>query len=117
MSASVASAIALRRGAGGCSRRSGVMVEPVQGEGGVRPAGLQFLRDLRAACDEFGLLLALELREEKAPDVVRLGIEEGVLLNATGPTTIRLAPPLTLTVAEAEEALAKLTRALERVSA
>jgi predicted acetylornithine/succinylornithine family transaminase len=62
-----------------------------------------------------GLLLAVELREEKAPDVVRLGIEEGVLLNATGPTTIRLAPPLTLTVAEAEEALDKLNRALSRL--
>src|ERR687883_148592 len=37
-----------------------IMVEPIQGEGGVRPAALQFLRDLRAACDEFGLLLALD---------------------------------------------------------
>ena len=37
-----------------------VLVEPIQGEGGVRPASLQFLRDLRAACDEFGLLLALD---------------------------------------------------------
>ncbi len=37
-----------------------ILVEPVQGEGGVRPASLQFLRDLRAACDEFGLLLALD---------------------------------------------------------
>lgn len=37
-----------------------ILVEPVQGEGGVRPASLQFLRDLRAACDEYGLLLALD---------------------------------------------------------
>jgi acetylornithine/N-succinyldiaminopimelate aminotransferase len=36
------------------------MIEPVQGEGGVRPADLRFLRDLRAVCDEFGLLLALD---------------------------------------------------------
>jgi acetylornithine/N-succinyldiaminopimelate aminotransferase len=62
-----------------------------------------------------GLLLAIELKAEKAPDVVRLGIEEGVLLNATGPTTIRMAPPLTLTAAEAEEAVDKFRRALERV--
>jgi len=62
-----------------------------------------------------GLLLAIELKAEKAPDVVRLGIEEGVLLNATGPTTIRMAPPLTLTVAEAEEAVDKFRRALGRV--
>lgn len=39
---------------------AGIMIEPVQGEGGVRPADLQFLRDLRATCDEFGLLLALD---------------------------------------------------------
>ncbi|WP_198669044.1 aspartate aminotransferase family protein [Elioraea thermophila] len=39
---------------------AGIIVEPVQGEGGVRPASLQFLRDLRATCDEFGLLLGLD---------------------------------------------------------
>ena len=39
---------------------AGIMIEPVQGEGGVRPASLRFLRELRAACDEFGLLLALD---------------------------------------------------------
>ena len=39
---------------------AGIMVEPVQGEGGVRPASLRFLRDLRAVCDEYGLLLALD---------------------------------------------------------
>lgn len=37
-----------------------ILVEPVQGEGGVRPATLDFLRALRAACDEYGLLLALD---------------------------------------------------------
>ena len=39
---------------------AGILVEPVQGEGGVRPAQLQFLRDLRATCDEFGILLGLD---------------------------------------------------------
>lgn len=39
---------------------AGVLIEPVQGEGGIRPADLAFLRDLRATCDEFGLLLALD---------------------------------------------------------
>lgn len=39
---------------------AGIMIEPVQGEGGVRPADLRFLKDLRAVCDEFGLLLALD---------------------------------------------------------
>ncbi len=39
---------------------AGILIEPVQGEGGVRPAPLQFLRDLRAICDEFGILLGLD---------------------------------------------------------
>jgi acetylornithine/succinyldiaminopimelate/putrescine aminotransferase len=64
-----------------------------------------------------GLLLAIELRAERAPDIVRLGIEEGILLNATGPTTIRLAPPLTLSQAEAQEALDKIKRAMDRLDA
>ncbi len=39
---------------------AGVLIEPVQGEGGIRPASLDYLRDLRAACDEFGILLAMD---------------------------------------------------------
>jgi acetylornithine/N-succinyldiaminopimelate aminotransferase len=39
---------------------AGILVEPVQGEGGIRPAELQFLRDLRSTCDEFGLLLGMD---------------------------------------------------------
>jgi acetylornithine/N-succinyldiaminopimelate aminotransferase len=39
---------------------AGVLIEPIQGEGGVRPASLRFLQELRAVCDEFGLLLALD---------------------------------------------------------
>lgn len=39
---------------------AGILVEPVQGEGGIRPAYLQFLRDLRATCDEFGILLGMD---------------------------------------------------------
>jgi len=39
---------------------AGILVEPIQGEGGVRPAPEGFLRDLRTACDEFGLILALD---------------------------------------------------------
>ncbi|MDA8251897.1 MAG: aspartate aminotransferase family protein [Rhodospirillales bacterium] len=39
---------------------AGILVEPVQGEGGIRAADLQFLRDLRATCDEFGLILGMD---------------------------------------------------------
>src|SRR5690625_1065098 len=34
-----------------------IIVEPIQGEGGIRAARLEYLRDLRRICDEFGLLL------------------------------------------------------------
>jgi acetylornithine/succinyldiaminopimelate/putrescine aminotransferase len=64
-----------------------------------------------------GLLLAIDLTEDRAADVVRHGIDEGILLNSTGPNTIRLAPALTLSQAEAEEALDKLSRALARIDA
>jgi acetylornithine/N-succinyldiaminopimelate aminotransferase len=39
---------------------AGILIEPVQGEGGIRPADLRFLRDLRATCDEFGILLGFD---------------------------------------------------------
>ena len=38
----------------------GIMVEPVQGEGGVHPATQEFLRGLRAFCDENDILLLLD---------------------------------------------------------
>ena len=38
----------------------GIIVEPIQGEGGVRAADPQFLRDLRAVCDEYGLVLGMD---------------------------------------------------------
>jgi acetylornithine/N-succinyldiaminopimelate aminotransferase len=39
---------------------AGILVEPVQGEGGVRPARLDFLQALRTLCDETGLLLGMD---------------------------------------------------------
>ncbi len=36
---------------------AGILVEPVQGEGGIRPMDSDYLKGLRAICDEFGLLL------------------------------------------------------------
>ncbi|GAA4780263.1 aspartate aminotransferase family protein [Stakelama sediminis] len=39
---------------------AGFLVEPVQGEGGIRPATQEFLKGLRKAADEKGLLLVLD---------------------------------------------------------
>ncbi|WP_299436193.1 aspartate aminotransferase family protein [uncultured Rhodospira sp.] len=41
-------------------RTGAIFVEPVQGEGGVRPPPEGYLRGLRALCDERGLLLILD---------------------------------------------------------
>ncbi|HYV44390.1 MAG TPA: aspartate aminotransferase family protein [Myxococcaceae bacterium] len=42
------------------SHTAAVLVEPIQGEGGVRPAPEGFLRALRQLCDERGLLLLVD---------------------------------------------------------
>ncbi len=39
---------------------AGLLIEPVQGEGGVRPVLPAFMQALRALCDEHGLLLLLD---------------------------------------------------------
>jgi acetylornithine/N-succinyldiaminopimelate aminotransferase len=37
-----------------------ILIEPIQGEGGVRPASPHFLKSLRQVCDEHGLLLMFD---------------------------------------------------------
>jgi acetylornithine/N-succinyldiaminopimelate aminotransferase len=39
---------------------AGILIEPIQGEGGVRVVPTPFLRSLRELCDQHGLLLALD---------------------------------------------------------
>jgi acetylornithine/N-succinyldiaminopimelate aminotransferase len=39
---------------------AGFLLEPVQGEGGIRPASQEFMKGLRAICDERDLLLVLD---------------------------------------------------------
>jgi predicted acetylornithine/succinylornithine family transaminase len=59
-----------------------------------------------------GLMLACEV-DVPAPEVVRRALlDERLVVNATDPATVRLLPPLTASDAEAEEALARLERAL-----
>ncbi len=59
-----------------------------------------------------GLMLACDI-DLPAPEVVRRALlEQRLVLNATGPATVRLLPPLTLTEAEADEGLRRLGAAL-----
>jgi len=39
---------------------AGFLVEPIQGEGGIRPASPEFMKGLRALCDEHDLMLVLD---------------------------------------------------------
>jgi acetylornithine/N-succinyldiaminopimelate aminotransferase len=83
----------------------------------VREAGV-FLRDRLAELAHVvevrgrGLMLACEV-DVSAPEVVRRALlEQRLIVNATGPTTVRLLPPLEISRAELEDGLGRLARAL-----
>jgi len=60
-----------------------------------------------------GLMLAADV-EVDAPAVVRRALhDERLVVNATGPATVRLLPPLIIDEGEADEALSRLGAALE----
>jgi predicted acetylornithine/succinylornithine family transaminase len=60
-----------------------------------------------------GLMNAFDLAAGAAPEVVRRALlDERLVLNATGPATVRLLPPLVIGEAEVDEALARLRRIL-----
>jgi len=58
------------------------------------------------------MLLALVVRGVKAAEVGRCARERGLLVNPIGDDAIRLAPALTLTAAEVDDAMARLGAAL-----
>ncbi|MEZ5282970.1 MAG: acetylornithine transaminase [Acidimicrobiales bacterium] len=63
-----------------------------------------------------GLLLAAQLEEGiAAGEVVKLCLNRGLVLNAVTPTSIRFAPPFTLTSEQIDEALAILAGAIADV--
>jgi acetylornithine/N-succinyldiaminopimelate aminotransferase len=56
-----------------------------------------------------GLMLALDLSAGGAPELARRALlEQRLVLNATGPATLRLLPPLTIADADVDEALTRL---------
>ena len=66
-------------------------------------AGLPGVREVRGR----GLMLAIEL--DGAPELVRRALlEQRLVLNATGPTTVRFLPPLVVSEEEIAEALSRL---------
>lgn len=69
---------------------AGFLVEPIQGEGGIRPASQEFMEGLRALCDEHDLLLILDEvqcgvgRTGKLYAHEHYGIEPDILATAKG---------------------------------
>jgi acetylornithine/N-succinyldiaminopimelate aminotransferase len=88
---------------------------------GVRELGQQLAVGLEAlphvlAVRGRGLMLACEV-DMPAPEVVRRALlEQRLIVNATGPATIRLMPPLTIGPGEVDEALARLGAVLSTVA-
>jgi acetylornithine/N-succinyldiaminopimelate aminotransferase len=62
-----------------------------------------------------GLIWGLDLTIDAAA-VVPAGLDRGVIVNRTAETVVRLLPPLTITEAEVDDALARLDQALTDVT-
>jgi acetylornithine/N-succinyldiaminopimelate aminotransferase len=78
---------------------------------------------LRSALESYGydvrgrgLLIAVELGREMAADVVRAGLAQGLIVNDVNPTSVRIAPPLVITAAEATDGAERFHRAVQAVS-
>jgi acetylornithine/N-succinyldiaminopimelate aminotransferase len=83
----------------------------------VQELGARFaegLRDMPAvtAVRGRGLMIGADVAVDAREAVKRALEEEHLVLNATGPHTIRLLPPLIITAAETDEALTRLARVL-----
>jgi acetylornithine/N-succinyldiaminopimelate aminotransferase len=76
--------------------------------------GLEALRDDDRLTDVRGrgLMIGADLPHETAPDLVRAGLDAGLVLNATGPSTLRFLPPLIVGEAEIDRVLSFLGEAL-----
>ncbi len=54
---------------------------------------------------QVGLMVGVDFTEEIAKDVVLNTLDKGLIVNATGPKTLRMVPPLILTTKEADTAV------------
>ena len=52
-----------------------------------------------------GLMQAVNVKHELARTIVQQALEHGLLLNALGPSTMRIVPPLNITVDDLHEAV------------
>jgi len=80
---------------------------------------LESLADRNSIVNEVrgrGLMIAVELGEDIAADVVNECRELGLLLNNVRPNTVRFLPPLTITKEEIQQACQILEKSIEKVT-
>ena len=75
---------------------------------------LKIKHSLIQGCRGCGLLMALDFKTNIAKEIVESCLEEGLLLNAVKPNALRFMPPLNITQADIDAALAKLDSVLTR---
>jgi acetylornithine/N-succinyldiaminopimelate aminotransferase len=62
-----------------------------------------------------GLMVGVGLSRDIAPDVAAAALDAGLIVNAIGPRTVRLVPPLIITRVEVDEAMSRLGKAFASV--
>jgi len=72
-----------------------------------------FIVDVRG----MGMLLALQMKDDRAAAVIAETVAHGLLLNAVRPNTIRFMPPLTTSREEVDQAITILDAALAQAPA
>ena len=88
-----------------------------------RSRGRYLMRCLKTLSEEFGftdvrgmgLLVAVDLPQEKAAEVAGDCLERGLLINAPGPSTLRFMPALNISNAQVDEMVNILAEALRKV--
>jgi acetylornithine/N-succinyldiaminopimelate aminotransferase len=63
-----------------------------------------------------GLMQAVNVKHDLAPTIVQQALEHGLLLNALGPNTLRIVPPLIVTREDVDEAANLMDKALADVA-
>jgi acetylornithine aminotransferase len=62
-------------------------------------------------------MVGVGLSRDIAPAVAAAALDAGLIVNAIGPRTLRLVPPLIITREEVDEAMSRLGRAFASVEA
>lgn len=95
-------------------------LENVRERGEQLRAGLEAIAERQPMIREVrgvGLMIGVEVGAENAKAMITAAREEGLLINSAGGHTLRFVPPLIITAAHVEDALARFERAFARISA